>query len=458
MNKDKISDFLFNKTFRRSMAVLVVPIVLQNFVSALINSADIIMLGKISQSAISAVSLAGQITFIIMLFYFGLATGAGILTAQYWGKKDITAIKRVLSIACVLSITVSFVFFIISIIFPAALMCIFTSDTELIMYGAKYQRIISLSYLFMSLSSMYLSVIKSMEKVRFTAILSSSALSLNIFFNAVCIFILFPGLPEKAIVGVAASTVIVRFLELIVCVLHSYRKGNIRYSLSVRDNMQKQLFKDYLTFSTPALANYIVWGSALAATSAIIGHFNSDMVAANAVTAVVRNLVIVLCSGIGAGGSILVGKYLGSADFQSAKKAGNIICRYALFFGAIAGVTVLLIKPLVLIVIDLNATSAGYLDVMLTICAVYCIGKSFNSTIIGGIFPAGGDAKFGFFCDTIVMWGIIVPLGFICAFVLSVSPVILYLVLCLDEFIKLPTALIRFRQYKWLKNITRDFT
>jgi Na+-driven multidrug efflux pump len=94
---------------------------------------------------------------------------------------------------------------------------------------------------------------------------------------------------------------------------------------------------------------------------------------------------------------------------------------------------------------------------MLTVCAIYCIGKSLNSTIIGGIFCAGGDAKFGFICDTIVMWIIILPLGFVCAFVLPVSPIILYIVLCLDEFIKLPAALIRFRQYRWLKNITRDF-
>jgi len=185
MDKTNVTTISFNKNFRRAMAALVVPVVLQNLISALINSADIIMLGKISQSAISAVSLAGQITFVIMLFYFGLATSAGILTAQYWGKKDITAISRVLNITCMLSVIISLVFFVVSIIFPSSLMWIFTSDAELIMYGSKYQRIISVSYLFMSLSSMYLIVVKSMEKVRFTAILSSSALFLNILFNAV---------------------------------------------------------------------------------------------------------------------------------------------------------------------------------------------------------------------------------------------------------------------------------
>jgi len=93
---------------------------------------------------------------------------------------------------------------------------------------------------------------------------------------------------------------------------------------------------------------------------------------------------------------------------------------------------------------------------MLYICAVYCIGKSLNSTIIGGVFPAGGDAKFGFWCDVIVMWGIIIPLGYLCAFIWRVNPIILYVVLNFDELIKIPIALIRFRQYRWLKNITRD--
>ena len=457
MDKNNNSELLFNNNFRKSLVALVIPIALQNLISAAVNSADIIMLGTIDQSAISAVSLAGQVTFIVMLFYFGLAVGTGILTAQYWGKKDMAAISRVLSIACMLSIAVSFVFFIVSISFPASLIRIFTNDTELIKYGVKYQHSISFSYLAMGLSQMYLSMVKSMEKARFCAIISSAALLLNILFNAVCIFVLFPGIPEKAIVGVAISTVIVRIIELVCCIFHSLYKENVRFSLPTFDNMQKQLLHDYLRYTTPALANYIVWGSALAATSAIIGHVSSDMVAANAVTMVVRNLAIVLCGGIAAGGSVLVGKYLGRGDLQSAKKAGNKIYLYALLFGILAGLTVLLIKPLVFSIIDLNTTAHDYLNVMLTVSAVYCIGKSLNSTVIGGIFCAGGDAKFGFWCDTIVMWGLIIPFGYLCAFVWKIPPVFLYIVLCLDEFIKIPVAAFRFRQYRWLKNITRNF-
>lgn len=450
------SSISFNNSFRRALITLVIPIALQNLISAAVNSVDIVMMASVSQSAMSATSLAGQITFVLTLFYFGLSTGAGILTAQYWGKKDTAAIKRVLSIACMFSITISLLFFIASISFPSTLMRIFTNDIDLIAYGAKYQRVFSFSYLAMSLSQMYLCVVKNMEKALFSAILSSSSLLINIILNAVCILVLFPGKPEKAIVGVAASTVIARFVELMCCILHSMREGNIRFSLPVHDKMQKQLLRDYLRYTSPVQANYIIWGCALVTTTAIIGHISSDMVAANAIANVVKNLATVLCGGIASGGSVLVGKYLGNGEIQFAKKAGNKLYLYALIFGTLAGVMIILIRPFVLNIINLNSTAHDYLDVMLIICAVYCIGKSLNSTSIGGIFCAGGDAKFGFFCDTIVMWGIIIPLAYLCAFVWAVKPIILYMVLCLDEFIKLPVAMFRFRQYRWLKNITRN--
>jgi len=457
MKNSNNSTTSFNHNFHIALVALVVPIALQNLISAAVNSVDIIMLGKINQSAMSGVSLAGQITFVLMLFYFGLSTGAGILAAQYWGKKDIAAIRRVLSIASMFSASVSFVFFIASISFPAVLMRIFTNDAELIMYGEKYQRMVSFTYLAMCLSQIYLAIAKSTEKVRFCAVVSSTSLLMNIALNAVSIFILFPNDPQKAIIGVAMATVIARIFELVCCILHSLRNINIRFSLPVRDNIQKVLLSDYIRYTSPVLANYIVYGGALVATVVIIGHVSTDMVAANAIAGVVRNLAIVVCGGIGTGGSVLVGKYLGSGDMQSAKKAGKKIYLYALVFGMLAGIAILLARPLVFSLIDINAIAKNYLNTMLNVCVVYCIGKSVNSTIIGGIFCAGGDAKFGFWCDVIVMWGIIIPLGFLCAFIWNAPPGLLYLALCSDEFIKAPVALIRFLKYRWLKNITRDF-
>ena len=447
----------FNRIFNRELITLVIPIALQNLIAATAASVDVVMLGIVGQSVMSAVSLAGQITFVLTLFYMGMSTGAGILTSQYWGKKDLNTIQRVLSIACIFSVCVSAFFFAVSLLVPDMLMRFFTDDAELIRYGARYLHSISFSYLAMGVSQMYLSVIKSMENARLSALISSTGLLLNILFNALCIFAFFPGMPEKAITAVALSTVCARFIELGWCIIHSVTRGNIRFQLPVRDDIQRNLLKDYLKYTMPVQGNYIVWGCALTAITAIIGHVNADMVAANSVASAVKNLAVVLCGGIASGGAVLIGKYLGHNEIEMAKRAGNRMNLYSLLFGILAGVTILLIKPLVFQLVSLSVTAQGYLDGMLYICAYYCIAQSMNSTTIAGIFCAGGDSKFGFWCDTVVMWGIILPLSYICAFVWQLPPILLYAVISLDEIIKLPAAFIRYRQYKWLNNITRNF-
>ncbi|MDR6724476.1 Na+-driven multidrug efflux pump [Paenibacillus amylolyticus] len=142
------------RDFNRELISLVIPIALQNLISATVISVDVIMLGMISQSAMAAVSLAGQITFTLTLFYMGLSAGASILTAQYWGKKDTPTIQRILSIACVFSLGISILFFLSSLLIPDALMRLFTNDPELIQYGSRFLQFNSFSYLVMGLSQM----------------------------------------------------------------------------------------------------------------------------------------------------------------------------------------------------------------------------------------------------------------------------------------------------------------
>ncbi|TVY02109.1 MATE family efflux transporter [Cohnella terricola] len=447
----------FDRSFNRQLFILVIPIALQNLISALAVTVDVIMLGFISQSAMSSASLAGQITFVLTLFYMGLATGAGILTAQYWGKNDLKTIERVFNIGCMFSSVVSFVFFAISMIMPDMLMKIFTHDGELIQYGSSFLQVLSFSYLVGGISQMYFSVIRSMENARASAWISSMSLLINIVLNAFCIFVLYPDNPQKAIVAVALSTVLARVIEFICCIAHSVR-GDVKFKFPLRDTINRNLQKDFLKYTLPVQGNYLVWGGALTATAAIIGHVNSDMVAANSVASVIKNLAIVLCGGIASGGSVLIGKYLGNGEIEMAKRAGSKMKMYAMVFGVLAGVTILFIKPLVYQFVSLNEQAQSYLTGMLFICAYYCIPKSINSTTIGGIFVAGGDSKFGFWCDTIVMWGIILPLGYLSAFVWQFPPIALFAIICLDEVMKWPIALIRYHKYKWLNNITRDLS
>ena len=133
--------------FIKSVIALVLPMAIQNLINVGVQAADVIMLGKVGEIAISASSLAGQVYFIMTLIFFGLTSGAAVLTAQYWGKRDIGTIEKILAIAIKTAIIVSVLFTVCSLSIPDYLMRIFSNDTEVIKYGARYLRIVAIAYI-----------------------------------------------------------------------------------------------------------------------------------------------------------------------------------------------------------------------------------------------------------------------------------------------------------------------
>lgn len=444
------------REFYRTLFRLVFPIVLQNLISTAVGSADVIMLGYVSQTTLSASSLANEIQFILTLAYTGIASGTSMLVAQYWGKNDTRTIEKIMGIAMRLSILISAVFTIAACCFPRILMMIFTSDAELIAAGASYLRILGISYIFMGISQVYLCIMRSTERVAFSTAVTTVALISNILLNAVFIFGLF-GAPKLGIIGVAVATVISRVLELAICVIDNLRSDTIRFHFRLMFEKNKTLFHDFIHYSLPAFGNEVVWGVGFAMYSVIMGHLGSDMVAANSVVVVARNLGGVLCFGISSGGAILLGKQIGDNQIELVKKNASRLCHVTLVSGVIGGLVILLIRPLMSSMVTLTDTASSYLNTMLLINVYYILGQAINTTVICGIFRSGGDARFGFICDLIDMWVYAIPLGFLSAFVFKLPPMVVYFLICTDEFVKMPFIYKHYKSYSWLKNITRDF-
>ncbi|MDO4490770.1 MAG: MATE family efflux transporter [Lachnospiraceae bacterium] len=443
-------------SFSRDLTRLAIPIVLQNLVTAAVSSADVIMLGFVSQDALAAGSLASQIMFILNLVYCGISASVIMLAAQYWGKQDTRTIEKVMGIGMRISILISSVFFILAFFFPSLLMKVFTNETALITTGIPYLRVVSFSYLFMSVSQAYLCTMRAVERVKFATAANSSALVLNIALNAVFIFGLF-GAPKLGILGVALATSISRGVELLICFLDNLGDRIIHFRISTLWESNKLLFSDFMKYSLPALGNEVIWGVAFSMYSVIMGHLGSDMVAANAVVAVARNLGTVACFGIAGAGSILLGKSIGAGETETVKKDASSFFKITLIAGIVGGVIIFLLKPLFLNMADLTQTAQGYLNIMLFINMYYVVGQAVNTALICGVFRSGGDSKWGFICDTIDMWLYAVPLGFIAAFLLKLPPMWVYFLICTDEFVKIPFVYKHYKSYKWLKQITRDF-
>ncbi len=451
--KKKIN--LSNDSFYGQIWKLLVPIVIQNLLSAAVNSADVVMLNFVGQSSISATSLASQYTMILFMVYYGLGTGATMLCAQYFGKGDLRAIHVVEGIALRFSITISVIFFILALTIPELMMQVFTNDPVLIELGATYLRFVSISYLCWGVTEVYLAVLRSIGQVAIGTLLNSIAFSLNILLNAVFIFGLF-GAPKLGIAGVAIATSLSRLVELIGCIIVSICNKQVKLKLSYMFLRNKLLFGDFMKLSLPALGNDVVWGLAFSMYSVIIGHLGSDAVAANSFVVIVRNFGTIFCFAIGSAGSILLGMKIGKNKLEEALADAKRLMKLTILTALFGGLLILCATPLVLRFATLTDTAMHYLKYMLLINTYYIMGMAVNTTLIAGVFRAGGDSRFGFICDTIDMWLYAVPLGFLAAFVFKLPVMWVYFLLCTDEFVKWPWVLKHYKSGKWLKNITRD--
>ena len=397
------------------IAKLTGPIILQNLLSAFVTSADVVMLNFVGQEHISAVSLATQYATVLFMILYGLGTGVTMLSAQYFGKGDMKAVEAVEGIALRFSVGVTLLFGLSALTVPQLMMRVFTPDQQLIEIGAGYLRNVSVAYICWGLIEIYLATLRS--------------------------------------VGPSIS----RVVELILALIVSARSKDVKLKLSCMFIRSKLLFQDFLKMAMPATLNDVSWGLAFSMYSVIIGQFlGTDMVAANSFTSLVRTFGTVLCFSVASGGGILLGQIMGDGRMEEAEKSASALLKLTVLSGIIGGLIVLAAMPFVLRFANLTETGRGYLKGMLLINTYYVMGQAVNTTLIAGVFRAGGDSRFGFICDTIDMWCYAVPLGFLAAAVLKLPPMWVYFLLCTDEFVKWPWVIGHYKSKKWLRNITRE--
>lgn len=447
---------VYDKTIYKKLSGIVAPIAFQYLMASLVTASDAFMLGFLNQDSLSAASLAGQIAFVFSLFFGAFVFGLTVLAAQYWGKGDNKTTEEVLAITMRYSLLVGLVFTLGTAFFPKQIMLIFTSDSILISAGADYLRMVSLSYLLTGFTQAYFGMMKVCDRAKLSTVIGSLSVVLNIILNSFLIFGI--GIfPKMGVEGAALATVLSRVFETIMVIIAVARKRcpPLHIGLMFRLN-NKELHKDYWKYTVPLLINQLGWGGGVTMYSVIMGHLGSDAVAANSIASIVRSIIASLCWGIAAGVGIILGGMLGRNELEEAKKAGGSFVRFSILIGVASGLVILAITPLVLYFIQLEPQAQYYLKYMMFMAAYYIIGNSLNSTIIAGIFPSGGDTRFGMWCDVITLWCVVVPLGMIGAFLLKLPVLAVAFILTLDEFVKIPAVYKHYMKFKWVKNITRE--
>ena len=444
------------KTFYGNVFALVVPMALQNLINVGVTAADVMMLGKVGEKVLSGSSLAGQVQYIMVLFLFGLTSGATVLTAQYWGKGDKKTIEKILGMGIRAAVTITLIFTIAALTIPGLLMKIFTSDPLVITEGIKYLKIVAFSYVMMGITQVYLYIMRSVERVVVATVVYLISLICNVILNGIFIFGLF-GCPAMGIRGAALATLISRILELFLVFIYAKKfNRDILFRFRYFLHLDSVLLKDFLKYALPVVLNEVMWGMGTAANTAILGHMGSAAVAANSVAQVARQLATVVAFGLASATAIYLGKTIGEQKPEHAKAYAQRFLVLSVLMGLIGGGMILIAAPVATSLLALTPMAKEYLRFMFFVMSYFVVAQAFNTTMIVGTFRSGGDTRFGLILDMSTMWGCSILFGALAAFVFHASVPLVYVILMSDELIKVPVTWIRFKSYKWLRNVTRD--
>ncbi|WMJ79097.1 MATE family efflux transporter [Clostridium sp. MB40-C1] len=452
----KIVSNLKEQSFHRTLLKVAFPIIIQNFIVSSLNMIDTMMIGKLGEIEIASVGIANQYFFLFNLIIMGVFSGCGIFVSQFWGRKDIKNIRKMLGIGLVSGGSIAVIFTLVAAIFPKQIIGIFNTNPQVIELGSQYIRVVCLSYIFTAITFNFAFASRCIEHAVLPMIVSSFALLSNVFFNYIFIFGHF-GAKPMGVKGAALATVIARVFECIILIVYIYlSKGVLAAKFNEMLNFGKEFgIKVFKTVSSVVL-NEACWGLGFVIYSVAYGRIGAKAMASIQICNTVQNLFMVIIFGIANASVVMIGNKIGANCEEEAKQYGKKLIKLACVIAL--GLASMLYLNSKRILQFFNISNEVYHDslIILYIMSLIMLVRVFNITTIVGILRGGGDTKYALKLEAITMWCIGVPISFIGAFLFKLPVYVVYALVTIEEVIKAITALRRFISNKWVKNVISD--
>ena len=442
--------------FYKSFFSMTLVIALQNLLVFCVNLADNVMIGKYNELSLSGVSLVNQIQFLLQMIAMGLTNGLVVMASQYWGKRNVTPIKRIFSAVLPIGIAVSIVFFIAALMQPQGLLALLTDDTAVIDEGALYFEVVCFSYPFFVCSFIITGLLRSVETVKIGFYVSLVALFVNVGLNYCLIFGKL-GFPELGVRGAAIATVTARIVEfIIVCAYLAFADKKLGFKLRELFKWEGVYIKDYLRSGLPLCLSSTSWGLAMFLQTAIIGRLGQSAIAASSIATAIHQVASVVAYGTGSASSVIIGKEVGANRYDTAKLYAKKLQLLYLGVGAASAVLLfVLAKPIVAMYDVSEQTEELSLEFIYILCFAL-MGTAYQMPCLTGIVSGGGSTRFVLFNDIIFMWCMVLPMSYLSAFVFKWSIPLTFFILKSDQITKCTVAIVKVNRYKWIKQLTRD--
>ncbi len=450
-----------DRAFYRYLVSLTAPIALQNLITFSLGLIDTLMVSRLGNDEMAAVTAANVPVFLLISIVFGVQSGVGILISQYWGKRDLTSISRVIGVAAILGVSLALVVAVVLFAWPVAIMDLLSNKHHLSLLGAPYLRLIGFSYVFNMLSSIYVSAQRSVENAGFGMKLFGMSTVLNTGLNYLLIFGKC-GFPALGVEGAALATLLSRVAEFIVCLICALHSRTIPLDLRALLRPGWEMLRRFVKYASPVLLNELLWGLGNSLLTVILGHTTVSVafLAANGVMGNLNRLFLVVCFGLGAATAVMIGKAIGEGQSHDELMAlARTLSWVTILVGMVLAVIALalvplLFQPVIFPLFELYDLSA-HLATTLAVTGFACIPlHAYSISAVTGILRAGGDVLWSTVLDLAPQWVLALPLTAALALVLDADPWFVSLAIQAESFVKCPICLWRIRSRKWIHDVT----
>lgn len=449
-----LKNLVREKDFLRKSLVIALPVALQGLLNTAVNLVDNLMIGTMGETSIAAVGLANKVFFVFNLLIFGVVSGSGVLSAQYWGVQDIKSIRRVLGISLGIGLAASLIFVLPSVLWPELVMRIFTSSQESIRLGALYLAIAALSYPFTAVTNAYVATLRAVNEVKAPVVISCFTIIVNVFFNYVFIFGNF-GAPRMGVSGAAIATLIARIFEMTILLILIYKK-NSPAAARLKDlvGYSREFVGKYIQMVTPVILNEFMWGLGVTIYSLVYGRMGDEAVAAITIAQTIQDLLLVLFQGLGAATAVILGNAMGAGDLKAAERYAKNAQTVQFLLTAVIILLCISLRWQFIQLYQVSDRVARDISACLIAFSLFMPFKMYNYVNIVGVLRSGGDTKFCLLLDCAGVWLIGIPLAFLGGMVLHLPIYLVYSMVMMEEIFKFGLGWKRYHTKKWLRNLT----
>ena len=443
-----------DKEFYKRVLLLAAPISAQQIITVGVNMMDTIMLGQLNETALAASSMAVQVHNLFHFMSMGMAMGASVMIARFYGAGEERSLRKTLAIMYRFCILLASLFTLVVGMFPAGVMRLLTSEPEVVREGVRYLRWALPCFLVYSMSTCTTHVLRNLKKIHIPLITSIFAFFINVGANWIFIFGKF-GAPAMGVAGAALGTLISRVFEFsMICGYFFFRDTRLRFRpADIIRTRCGDLLPEYIRISVPVMISDTLLGVGNSMTVSIVGHTNRTFMSAYTITTVTQQVATVFSSGIGQAALIVTGNTLGEGNREKARQQGRTLVILSLLLGIATAAVIVWMAPAIVGYYKITPETYDVAMELMDAVGIIVIFMLTGSVLTKGVLRGGGDTRFLMIGDIVFLWCVSIPLGFLGSQVFHWRPFFVLCALRIDHLLKTLLCSIRLNGDRWMKKI-----